>query len=66
MYILNIPHHAILNQSSTLASTTGIDDRQLPSPDLVCNSATFTEMSWLGMVFGVLTLMLNFKEPFFH
>lgn len=52
MYILNVPHHAILNQSSMLASRTGIDDSQLLSPALVCTPATFTEMSWLGAVLG--------------
>lgn len=62
MYILNIPHHAILNQSSTLASMTGIDDRQLPSPDLVCNTAAFTEMSWLGMVFGCINTDVKFQR----
>lgn len=52
MYILNVPHHAILNQSSMLASRAGVEDRQLLSPALVCIPATFTEMSWLGTVFG--------------
>lgn len=52
MYILGIPHHAVLNQSSLLASSAGKDDRRLPSPDPVCGSATSAEMSWLGMVVG--------------
>lgn len=52
MYILNVPHHSILNQSSMLASRTGMDDRQLQSPALVFTPATFAEMSWLGTVFG--------------
>ena len=60
MYILNIPHHEILNQSSMLASATGIDDSQLLSPDLVCDSATFTEMSWLDTVFGCINTDVKF------
>lgn len=52
MYVLDIPHHAVLNQSSMLESSAGRDDRQLLSPDPVCGSATSAEMPWLGMVVG--------------
>lgn len=45
-----------------LATMTGIDDRQLLSPDLVCDSATFTEMSWLGMVFGYINTDVKFQR----
>lgn len=63
MYILKYPNHGILNLnlSSTLASLTGTDDGQLLSPDLVCGSAAFTEMSWLGRVFGCSYIDVKFS-----
>lgn len=62
MYILKYPNHRILNLNQpSLASLTGTDNRQLLSPDLVCGSAAFTEMSWLGRVFGCSYIDVKFS-----
>lgn len=36
--------------------------KQVPTPDLVCDSAAFTEMSWLGMVFGCINTSVTFQR----
>lgn len=62
MYIFKYPNHRILNlNQSSLASLTGTDDGQLLSPDLVCGSVAFTEMSWLDRVFGCSYINVKFS-----
>lgn len=56
--------HGILYHSFALVSLIGTADWQLLSPALVCDSATFAEMSWLDMRFGCIYTDVKISETF--